>query len=83
MASKHGQKTYIQLLLDPHRAKLLTDMAAENEMRPTAFMRDALYAYLKRALPSSIYGEAEAKDEAVWRESVRNRVKGRKPKEAK
>ena len=43
-------------------------------------MRDMLYSHLERVLPSSVYGEAAAKDNAVWRESVRNRVKGRAKK---
>ena len=62
-------------------------MATEQGKRPTAVMRDILYMHLERVLPSSVYGEAAAKDHAVWRESVRNRVKGRvkktdEPKEA-
>ncbi len=80
MATRHGAKIYVQLLLDPHRAKLLQDIATEQGKRPTAAMRDMLYSHLERVLPSSVYGEAAAKDNAVWRESVRNRVKGRAKK---
>jgi len=85
MATKHGSKIYVQLLLDPNRAKLLIDMAEEqstedSKKRPTDLMRDILYAHLERILPSSVYGEAAAKDHAVWRESVSNRVKGRSRK---
>ena len=80
MATRHGAKIYVQLLLDPNRAKLLQDIAAEQNKRPTAAMRDMLYSHLERVLPSSVYGEAAAKDNAVWRESVRNRVKGRAKK---
>ncbi len=67
-------------MLDPHRAKLLQDIATEQSKRPTAVMRDILYSHLERTLPSSVYGEAAAKDHAVWRESVSNRVKGRSRK---
>jgi hypothetical protein len=80
LASIHGSKVYYQLLLDPNRAKLLQDMAAERNKRPTAVMREILYLHLERTLPSSTYGEAAAKDHAVWRESVSNRVKGRTKK---
>ena len=80
MAPRHGAKIYVQLLLDPNRAKLLQEIAEEQGKRPTAIMRDILYAHLERVLPSSVYGEAAAKDNAVWRESVRNRVKGRAKK---
>ena len=77
MAIKHGRKHYFQLLLDRHRAQLLQDLAGEQGQRATAVARDAIYAFLERALPSSIYNEAKAQDEALWRESVRHRVDGR------
>jgi len=79
MALKHGNKTYLQILLDPNRAKLVNERAKEAGLRPTAWIRNAVYGELQRQLPSSIYKEAEAKDEAVWRESVRRRVEGRVP----
>ena len=77
MALKHGNKTYLQILLDPHRAKLVMEMAQENKVRATAWIRNAVYKELERQLPASTYKEAEAKDEAVWRQSVRRRVEGR------
>ena len=83
MATRHGAKTYIQLLLDPHRAELLQNLAAEEKLRPTAYMRDALYTHLKRVLPASVYDDALAKDQAVWQSSVKNRVDGRASKAVK
>jgi hypothetical protein len=80
LATRHGSKVYLQLLLDPNRAKLIEQLAQEQNKRTTAVMRDILYSYLERTLPSSVYGEAAAKDHAVWRESVSNRVKGRSKK---
>jgi len=77
MAIRHGNKTYMQILLDPHRAALLAQLASEKGVRSTAWIRDAVYAALEKALPSSIYQEAFAKDQASWRESVRRRVEGR------
>jgi hypothetical protein len=84
MATAHGKKRYLQILLDPHRHELLSKLAAEkidphtqNEMKTTALIRYMVYEALERALPSSVYREAEAADAAVWRQSVRNRVKGR------
>jgi len=77
MALKHGNKTYLQILLDPHRAELVQKKAKEDGIRATAWIRNAVYNELQRQLPSSIYKEAVAKDEAVWRESVRRRVEGR------
>jgi hypothetical protein len=77
MAIRHGNKTYMQVLLDPHRADLLVNLAKEKGVRSTAWIRDAVYAALEKALPSSLYQEALAKDQASWRESVRRRVEGR------
>ena len=77
MALKHGNKTYLQILLDPHRAKLVMARAQEKGVRATAWIRNAVYKELERELPASTYKEAEAKDEAVWRESVRRRDEGR------
>ena len=77
MALKHGNKTYLQILLDPHRAKLVMEQAKSKGIRATAWIRDAVYKELERQLPASIYKEARSKDEAVWRESVRRRVEGR------
>ena len=77
MATKHGNKSYFQILLDPNRAELVTEQAEKAGQKPTAWIRDALYEVLKRKLPSSIYDEALAKDEVTWRETVRRRVEGR------
>ena len=77
MALQHGKKAYFQLLLDANRAKLLQDLAGEQGQRATAVAREAIYSHLETVLPSSVYNEAKAKDEALWRESVRRRVDGR------
>jgi len=77
MATKHGNKAYFQILLDPNRADLIVEQAEKAGVKPTAWIRDALYETLKRKLPSSIYDEATAKDEVTWRETVRRRVEGR------
>lgn len=77
MALKHGNKTYMQLLLDPNRAELVANEAEKEGIRPSAWVRKVVYSKLETSLPSSVYKEAEAKDEVVWRESVRKRVEGR------
>ena len=53
------------------------EQAKAKGIRATAWVRNAVYKELERELPASTYKEAEAKDEAVWRESVRRRVEGR------
>ena len=77
MALTHGNKTYLQILLDPNRAKLVEEQANAEGIRATAWVRNLIYKDLERNLPSSVYKEAEAQDEAVWRKSVRKRIEGR------
>ena len=50
MAIKHGNKTYLQILLDPHRAKLLMNLAEGLKVRPTSWIRDVVYKELELSL---------------------------------
>ena len=77
MTTKNGKKDYFQLLLDPNRSKLLTLIAVKRGVRTTSSIRDIVYKEMERTLPSWLYQEALAKDEALWRQSVRNRVEGK------
>ena len=77
MAIRHGNRTYVQLLLDPHKAALLKKEAEDAGRKFSDHLRTLLYKSLQRSQPSSLYNEAEAKDQASWRESIANRVQGR------
>ena len=79
MALRHGNKTYLQILLDPNRAQLVMDQAQAENIRATAWVRNLIYKELEKQLPSSVYKEAVAQDEASWRKSIRNRIEGRLP----
>lgn len=95
MAHQHGAKLYFQLLLDPHRAALMEQLAeaegyvkekkdGTKKINTTAWLRDSLYRYLTSRVDESLYKVAKAKDDALWQESVRRRVEGRtKTKSAK
>ena len=78
MVLKHGNKTYLQVLLDPNRADLVQKQAECRGMKPAAWIREAVYNELERELPSNEYNLAKAADELIWRESVRKRIEGRK-----
>jgi hypothetical protein len=80
MAGTHGRRRYLQILLEPTRADLLEEMAKEKGMRLTGLAREFIYDGIKRASSVPVYKEAEAKDAAIWRESVRNRIEGRTKK---
>ena len=77
MAGNHGSRRYFQVLLQPHRAELVEEIAAEKNIRATELIRQMVYQALERDLPASIYKAADAADQAVWRQAVRNRVEGR------
>lgn len=77
MAKAHGNKRHYQLLLDPHRAGLLEDLAAEQGKRPAALVRELVYAAIKRSSEAATYHLAEAQDQALRRVSIQNQVRGR------
>jgi hypothetical protein len=77
MAKVHGSKRHYQLLLDPHRAELLEDLAAAQGKRPAALARELVYSAIKRSTESATYHLAEAQDQALRRTSIQNQVRGR------
>jgi hypothetical protein len=77
MPLRHGQKFYCQLLLDRHRYALLEQLATQEGKRPTALMREMVYAALEKAFLAPEYKAAAAADQAAWEESVKRRVEGR------
>ena len=81
MALKHGNKNYYQVLIDPHRSKLIEEKAKKAGIRGTAWVREAAYSQLRREFSNAEYKIAEAKDELLWRESVQRRIDGRKTNE--
>ena len=74
----HGMKRYLQILLHPHRSELLDRMAEERDVRPTALVRDLVYAALQQHYSRAEYAAAVAADELVRAEGIRNQVNGRK-----
>ena len=78
MTVKHGKKEHYQILLDPHRSELLKDLVSEQGIKATSLIRDLIYEQLEKKVPKHIYQVALAKDKAVWRESISNRLIARK-----
>jgi len=77
MAIRHGNKTYLQILLDPNRAELLMQLAEAQKVRPTAWIRDVIYKQLELCVSADEYGKAFEADKAAWQESIERRVQGR------
>ena len=78
MATKHGNKVYIQLLLDPARALLLEQIAEDKGMKLSALARQAIYDWVGFMTEPEVFKAAEELDEARWRQSVQKRLEGRK-----
>ena len=78
MATKHGNKVYIQLLLDPARAMLLEQIAEDKGMKLSALARQAIYDWVGFMTEPEVLKAAEELDEARWRQSVQKRLDGRK-----
>jgi len=81
MAQKHGNKNYYQVLIDPHRSKLIEKIAKEADMRGTAWVREAAYEKLQKVMNTGEYNIAKAKDDLLWKQSVQRRIEGRKSEE--
>ena len=77
MAIRHGNKTYMQILLDPNRAELLTNLAKGFGVRPTGWIRDVIYKELERCVPAEAYQAALERDRQAWKDSIQRRVDGR------
>lgn len=77
MPLRHGQKFYCQLLLDKHRYQLVERLASQHNKRPTALLREMVYAALQMACPADEYKAAEDADKEAWADSVKRRVEGR------
>lgn len=77
MAVRQGYKYYAQVLLDLNRYALLERLAAKENKKVTAWIRDMCYEAIARQVPPSEYKAAEAADAALWAQAVRHRVEGR------
>ena len=82
MPIRHGNKHYLQVLMDNAKFQLLEQCAQERGMRTTALARDAVYEWLSRNVDPELFNAANLIDEATWKQSVRNRVNARMQKKS-
>ena len=83
MARNHGNKKYVQLLLDPSRFMLIEQIAKDKGLKPNALIRQAIYDWLGLMMPKEVILAAEKLDEARWQQSVQNRIQGRNKRSTK
>ena len=77
MSKGHGQRKYLQILLEPSRGELFFKMAEANGEKASALARDILYAFLEVNADKKAYKQAKESDENTWKQSVQNRLEGR------
>ena len=82
MGSSHGNRVYLQVLLDEHRGQMFLADAKLQNKKPAAWMREIVYQYLERAWGDAAYQEATSKDRDNYQRGVNARLIGRglKPK---
>ena len=77
MATKHGNRVYIQVLLEPYRGELFIEEAAALGVKPSALIRSLVYDYLASMTDEESYADAEMNDKKKWQDAVDARLEGR------
>lgn len=82
MATKHGNRVYLQIILEPAKALLLEQQAQDQGVKPTALAREAINYWLQSVTNPGVMEAAEALEQAHWKQSAKNRIAGRKKAKA-
>ena len=77
MATKHGNRVYIQVLLETFRGELFIEKAETLGIKPSALIRKLVYEYLASVTGEEAYAEAKHNDEQKWQDAVKARIRGR------
>ena len=77
MATKHGNRVYIQVLLEPYRGELFLLEAEKQNLKPSALLRHLAYEYVAENVDEEAYCDAIVKDKQKWQEAVDARLLGR------
>ena len=77
MATKHGNRVYIQVLLEPFRGELFMQEANAQGIKPSALIRQLVYNYLAENTDEKTYCDALISDKQKWQDAVDARLEGR------
>ena len=77
MPIKHGNKIYKQILLDPGMYILLEKLAGDQK-KVSSLIRKVVYEWIETQVDKSEFQAAKALDDALWQQSILNRIDGRK-----
>jgi len=80
MASRHGNRLYVQVLFEPGRGDLFLKLTEKFDKKPAALLRDLAYEYIKENTGESDFAEAEAIDLAKRKEAIDARLEGKAKK---
>lgn len=72
---KHGNKVYLQVLLDEARCNLLQELAGNAKL--SHYIRETLYSHIQRKMPAERYNEALDKDRQAYEAGQVNRIGSR------
>ena len=73
---KHGNRLYIQILLEPNRGELFLEEAKFSGKKPSALAREIIYEYIQENWPKK-EEQAAIKDKQIWLEVVKTRLESR------
>jgi hypothetical protein len=76
MTSKHGNRVYVQLLLERGRGALLLEECKQQGIKPSEFIRILVYKWLKAEFPEE-EAIAHELDKLDWQAAVQSRLDGR------
>ena len=77
MATKHGNRVYIQVLLEHFRGELFMQEANAQGIKPSALIRQLVYNYLAENTDEKTYCDALISDKRKWQDAVDARLEGR------
>ena len=77
MATKHGNRVYIQVLLESFRGELFMQHASVQGVKPSALIRQLVYNYLAENTDEKTYCDALVNDKQKWQDAVDARLEGR------
>ena len=73
-----GNKKYYHVLIDVNRGELFDKyIRTELKIKPTSWIRDAVYKFLQDNIDKKVYDEALKQDQENWNRAIQNRLQGR------
>ena len=73
-----GNKKYYHVLIDVNRGELFDEyIRTKLKIKPTSWIRDAVYKFLQDNIDKKVYDEALKQDQENWNRAIQNRLQGR------